>query len=194
MERHTGMPYGWGLWLRALKERLGNIRRDNADDMVALFAQRPQAAAAPRSPALNRWQSFRALFYQDLEPPPREERGLRWFAGVTSVLMHVLFALLLVLLAVVGLPPPPPAAEDSRVAVEFIGEGTPEESGGGPPAEQAESAQAAAAADPPAQPEDDGGSHDQGKEECIAHAISLLEPRQGGKSGRAAQAPRIALI
>ena len=146
MERHTGMPYGWGLWLRALKERLGTIRRDNADAIVELFAQRPVPAAPPRSAALNRWQAFRSLFYQDLNPPLREERGLRWFAGVTSVLMHVFFALLLVLLAVVGLPLPPPAAEDSRVALEFIGEGTPEESGGGPPAEQAESAQAAASA------------------------------------------------
>jgi hypothetical protein len=155
VERHTGMPYGWGLWLRALKERLGIIPRDTADSIVAQFAQRPVPPVPARSPALNRWQAMRSLFYQDWDPPLREERGLRWTAGAITLLMHLLFALLLVMLAVVGLPPPPPPASDSsRVAVEFIGEGTPEKSGGGPPAEQAESSQAAAsAATQPAQVE-----------------------------------------
>lgn len=147
VERQTGMPYGWGLWLRALKERLGIIPRDNADAIVGLIAARPVPSPPPRSPALTRWQAMRSLFYQDWDPPLREERGLRWTAGIITLLMHLMFALLLAVLAVVGLPPPPPAATDgSRVAVEFIGQGTPEESGGGPPAEQAESAQAAASA------------------------------------------------
>ena len=52
--------------------------------------------------------------------------------------MHLLFVLLLVLFALVGLPPPEaPAGDESRVQMEFIGEGTPEEEGGGPPAAEA---------------------------------------------------------
>ena len=134
LERHTGMPYGWGLWLRALKERLGTIRREGADAIVHLFAQRPLPAPAPKPLALNRWQAFRSMFYQDWGPPLREDRRLRWFAGGLSTLLHLLFVLLLVFLAVIKVPPPPVAEEESRVQVEFIGEGTPEEEGGGPPA------------------------------------------------------------
>ena len=133
VERHTGMPYGWGLWLRGLKERLGMIRREFAEAIVQDFAARP--APVPQSPVLlNGWQAFRSLFYQEWGPPLREERGLRWLAGIVSLLMHLLFALLLALFALVNVAPPDPVADSSRVQVEFIGEGTPEEVGGGPPA------------------------------------------------------------
>ena len=146
LERHTRMPYGWGLWLRALKGRLGTIRRESADAIVHVFAQRPLPAPLPRPLVLNRWQAFRAMFYQDWDPPLREDRGLRWFAGSLSALMHLLFLLLLVFLAVIKVPPPPVAEEESRVQVEFIGEGTPEEEGGGPPAPSEAAAAAAPAA------------------------------------------------
>lgn len=145
LERHTGMPYGWGLWLRALREKLGVIRHDGAEAIVQLFAERPVPAAPRRPSALNRWQAFRSMFYQDWGPPLREDRKLRWFAGGVSFFMHLLFALLLILLAMIKLPPPPAAEDESRVQVEFMGQGTPEEEGGGPPAAQLESAAAAAA-------------------------------------------------
>lgn len=148
-ERQTGMPYGWGLWLRGLKERLGAVRREGADAVIAYFAQRPLPPAPARPQALNRWQSFRAMFYQDWGPPLREERRLRWFSWAVSLLMHLLFVVLLVLLAIVNVPLPPPAAEEeSRVQVEFMGQGTPEEQGGGPPSLAA--AAAASAASPAA--------------------------------------------
>jgi hypothetical protein len=152
LERHTGMPYGWGLWLRALTEKLGAIRRDGADAIVRLFAERPVPEAPRRPLALNRLQAFRSMFYQDWGPPLREDRRLRWFAGGVSFFMHLLFVLLLALLAMIKLPPPPAAEDESRVQVEFMGQGTPEEEGGGPPAAQSESAAAAAAqsATPPA--------------------------------------------
>ena len=134
LERHTGMPYGWGLWLRALKERLGTIRREGADAIVHLFAQRSLPEPLPRPEALNRWQAFRSMFYQDWGPPLREDRRLRWFAGGLSTFLHLLFVLMLVFLAVVKVPPPPAAEGESRVQVEFIGNGAPEEEGGGPPA------------------------------------------------------------
>ena len=92
LERHTRMPYGWGLWLRALKDRLGAIRRDGAETIVDLFAQRPLPAPLPRPLALNRWQAFRSMFYQDWGPPLREDRRLRWLAGSLSPLFHLLFS------------------------------------------------------------------------------------------------------
>lgn len=145
LERHTGMPYGWGLWLRALKERLGAIRREGADAIVNLFVQRPLPAPLPKPQVLNRWQAFRSMFYQDWGPPLREDRRLRWFAGSLSILMHLLFLLLLVFLAVVKVPRPPVVEAESRVQVEFIGKGTTEAEGGGPPAPSDASAAAAQA-------------------------------------------------
>lgn len=134
LERHTGLPYGWGLWMRALPARLGTITREKADALILLLAQRPVRTPDP-APVLNRYQAWRSLLYQGWEPPPREERGLRWFAGFTSAFMHLLFFLFLLWVALVQLPPPvPDAGDSSRVRLEFIGDGTPEEPGGGPPA------------------------------------------------------------
>ncbi len=133
VERHTGMPYGWGLWLRTLQERLGIIDRKTAESMIQHVADRPRQPAEPWIPR-SRWQVFRSAFYAEWGPPLREERGLRWFAGMVSLLMHLLFALLLVLFALVKVAPPNVEPDSSRVQVEFIGEGTPEEVGGGAPA------------------------------------------------------------
>ena len=53
VERQTGLPFGWGLWLRALPERLGRITRERSDSVVALFADEyrlpliPPEIAAP---------------------------------------------------------------------------------------------------------------------------------------------------
>lgn len=144
LERHTGLPYGWGLWLRALPERLGMISRDKSEAIVSDLVARPPRPPGAITPALGFWRGLRSLFYQDWDPPPREERGIRWLAGFTSLLMHLLFLLLLVWVAVVRLPPQPAEAGDSsRVQVEFVGRGTPEETGGGAP--QATSSPAAAA-------------------------------------------------
>ncbi|KAF1722376.1 hypothetical protein CSC75_03875 [Pseudoxanthomonas wuyuanensis] len=145
LERHTGLPYGWGLWMRGLPARLGTISREKAESVVAAFAGRAAPAPGPIAPALNRLQAVRALFYQTWDPPPREERGIRWAASAISVLMHLLFVALLVLVAVVRLPPPSTSSEGSRVRIEFIGQGTPEEEGGGAPAAQQSPAPAASA-------------------------------------------------
>jgi hypothetical protein len=146
LERHTGLPYGWGIWMRGLPARLGTITREKAENVVTLLMLRPAPAPEPVPRALNKLQSLRALFYQDWDPPPREERGIRWFAGFVSLVMHLLFFLLLVLAALVNVSLPPPAGDSSRVQVEFIGQGTPEEEGGGPPVEQPAPAPPAAAA------------------------------------------------
>lgn len=144
LERHTGLPYGWGLWLRALPERLGIITRDRSEAIVTDLMLRPPPPPGAIAPALGFWGGLRSLFYQDWDPPPREERGIRWLAGFTSLLMHLLFVLLLVWVAVVRLPPSPAEAGDSsRVQVEFVGRGTPEETGGGAPQATASPAPAA---------------------------------------------------
>ena len=133
------MVYGWGLWMRVLPERLGTVSSDLVEEMVDLLANRPLRRPPPRVPAMGRLQAFRSLFYPHWDPPPREERGLRWLAGLVSVFLHLLLVLLLVMMALIRVPPAPPEASDSsRVQVEFIGEGTPEDGGGGAPGAQAD--------------------------------------------------------
>jgi len=138
LEKQTGLPHGWGLWLRELPERLGRISRDRAHALVAHFVHSPPKSPA-RWQARNRLHAFRALFYQGWGPPPREERGLRVFAAVVSFALHLLFALFLFIFALIGVSPEPPAddAPGARVQIEYVGTGTPEQEGGGEPAEAA---------------------------------------------------------
>lgn len=133
VERHTGLPFGWGLWLRALPEKLGRITHERVEAVVAVLAAR-----APRPPesvpaAPGRLRAFRSLFYQGWGPPPREERWMRWLAGFSSSAVHLLFFLFLMWVALIQIPPPPPQAGDdsSRVRLEIVGDGSPAEPGGG---------------------------------------------------------------
>ncbi|MBD9481184.1 hypothetical protein IB225_19490, partial [Pseudoxanthomonas sp. PXM02] len=147
VERQTGLPFGWGLWLRALPERLGRITREKADAIVgALHVRAPGVArAAPFVP--SRAQALRSLFYQGWGPPPREERWMRWAAGFSSSALHLLFFLFLLWVALVKIPPPPEEAGDSsRVRLELIGEGSPEETGGATQAAESAAEQATSAA------------------------------------------------
>lgn len=136
VERQTGLPFGWGLWLRALPERLGRITRERADSVVALFAARAPRPADPVPPAPGRIRALRSLLYQGWGPPPREERWMRWTAGFTSTLMHVAFFLFLLWVALVNIPPPVPDTGDdsSRVRLEMIGQGSPDNAGEAPQA------------------------------------------------------------
>ncbi|MBD9467646.1 hypothetical protein [Pseudoxanthomonas sp. PXM01] len=152
VERQTGLPFGWGLWLRALPERLGRITREKADAILDLLASHTPKArrAAPFLP--SRFYALRSLFYQGWGPPPREERWMRWAAAFTSSTLHLLFFLFLLWVALVQIPPPPEEAGDSsRVRLEMIGEGSPEAIGGATEAGEAVAEQpaSAAAASPP---------------------------------------------
>nr|WP_298134143.1 hypothetical protein [uncultured Pseudoxanthomonas sp.] len=151
VERQTGLPFGWGLWLRALPERLGRITTEKADAIVdAVIARaRPVGRAAPFLP--GRFRALRSLFYQGWGPPPREERWMRWAAGFSSSLLHLLFVLFLLWVALVQIPPPPEEAGDSsRVRLEMIGDGSPEEPGGATQAGEAAAPSASAAPSSPA--------------------------------------------
>jgi len=149
VERHTGLPFGWGLWLRALPEKLGRITREKADAVVAVLGARAPRPPEPVPAASGRLRAFRSLFYQGWGPPPREERWMRWFAGFSSSVVHLLFFLFLLWVALVQIPPPPPQAGDdsSRVRLEIVGDGSPGEAGGAAQAGES-AAEQAAQADP----------------------------------------------
>lgn len=133
LEKQTRMPYGWGLWLRNLREARGTITRERAQALTDHRMAQPLPALG-RERELGRWGTFRSLFQQGWEPPLREERGLRRFAAVASALLHLFFAFAILWLAWIDIEPLPPAAEESRTRLEYIGTGTPEQTGSGPPA------------------------------------------------------------
>lgn len=142
LERQTRMPYGWGLWLRGLRETRGTITLERAQALADGCGARP-APQPMRERELGRWGAFRSLFQQGWTPPLREERGLRRFAALVSALLHLFFAVSLLWLAWIDIEPLPRAAEESRTRLEFIGAGTPEQTGGGPPAPASPSSAAA---------------------------------------------------
>ena len=125
-------PPGWQGWLASPDGRSGAVMGAPAQSLVEIFLQRPLAMPPRRSLLLNRWQAFTTLWRQHWQPPLREDRTLRWFAGAMAVLWHVFFvAMLLSLLYVQSLDESPPPLGEDVVQVEFIGRGTPAEVGGG---------------------------------------------------------------
>ncbi|WP_312319201.1 hypothetical protein [Stenotrophomonas sp.] len=133
LEKTTGLPYGWGLWLRALNPLPYPAR---AAEIVAQLMQRPLPGSPGRLPALSFPQALRRLAWQTWDPAPRDQRWMRWTSAAISVLLHVMFALLLVWVAVIRPPVEPEQGGDGgRMRVEFIGQGTPAEQGGGQPAD-----------------------------------------------------------
>ena len=126
------LPPGWQGWLASLDERAGAVTGAPAQSLVEIFLQRPLSSPPRRSLLLNRWQAFTTLWRQHWQPPLREDRTLRWFAGAVAVMWHVFFVgMLLSLLYVHSLGESPPPLGEDVVQVEFIGSGTPAEVGGG---------------------------------------------------------------
>ncbi|HDS0922134.1 TPA: hypothetical protein QDZ10_000582 [Stenotrophomonas maltophilia] len=143
VEKTTGLPYGWGLWLRALTPLPRPFR---STEVIAELIQRPLPVSPGRLPALGFVQSLRRLLWQTWDPAPRDQRWMRWTSAVISVLLHVMFALLLLWVALIRPPVQPEQGGDGgRIQVEFLGSGTPQESGGGEPAAAGSAAAAAAA-------------------------------------------------
>ncbi|MGE8225308.1 MAG: hypothetical protein ACN6RK_05940 [Stenotrophomonas sp.] len=146
-DRRTGMPYSWSNWLRTrVSKGLSAFVDADAAGVMAARPPRPRDAAAAPLPL---WRIIVLLFWNGGDPPPRDQRGLRWFAGFFSAGLHVLFALLLLWVALVRSNVPEQNAEEGeRVQVEFIGDGTAQDEGGGTP--DAEAGAGAAAAEPAA--------------------------------------------
>lgn len=93
LDRRTGLPYGWGIWMRG---RLLTPARFDDDQLTdALLARpvpRPRDGMAGR---LSPFQAFRSLWWQHWDPRPRDERPLHWGAVLGSALIHLGFIALL---------------------------------------------------------------------------------------------------
>ncbi|WP_394694927.1 hypothetical protein [Pseudoxanthomonas japonensis] len=183
VERQTGLPFGWGLWLRALPERLGRITNEKVDAILGVLASHAPTArrATPFLP--GRMLALRSLFYPGWGPPPREERWMRWAAAVSSGMLHLVFFLFLLWVALVQIPPPPDEAGDSsRVRLEMIGEGSPDETGGATQAGETaaeQTASAAPAASPsatPAPPQPQPGESSPPPTEVAAPTVAMDVP------------------
>jgi len=145
LEKTTGLPYGWGLWLRALSPLPRPFR---ASEMLADLTQREPVPHGGRLPELSFVQAMRRLLWQGWDPAPRDQRWMRWTSAVISALLHLMFALLLLWVALIRPPSEPEqGGESGRVQVAFVGRGTPQqEEDGQPPAAEPASAEAAIAA------------------------------------------------
>ncbi len=145
LEKTTGLPYGWGLWLRALSPLPRPLR---ASEVLAELAQREPVPHGGRLPELSFVQAMRRLLWQGWDPAPRDQRWMRWTSAVISALLHLMFALLLLWVALIRPPSEPDqGGESGRVQVAFVGRGTPQqEEGAQPAAAEPATAEAAIAA------------------------------------------------
>ncbi|MCG8276983.1 hypothetical protein [Stenotrophomonas sp. NLF4-10] len=131
-DRRTGMPYSWSGWLRDWASRAKSAFAPA--EMIGVVAGRTLPPER-RPPARAFWQVMLLLLWHGGESPPRDQRGLRWFAAFFSVALHLVFAILLVWVALVRSNVPDERADEGeRVQVEYIGRGTVQEEGGGAPA------------------------------------------------------------
>ena len=125
IERSTGMPYGWALWLRSLAPQPTQVHA-RPGEVVALLAGRPPPPPV-RGEELALGASFLSLFREGWLPAPRDERPLRWTSRLGSLVLHLLFVMFLAWVAwMQSLSIPLPAQEDGggeRVAVGFVGRG-----------------------------------------------------------------------
>lgn len=129
LEKTTGLPYGWGLWLRALTPLPRPFR---SSEVIAELIQRPLPVSGGRLPQLGFLQSIRRLLWQGWDPAPRDQRWMRWSSASISLLLHVMFAVLLLWVALIRPPvEPEQGGESGRVQVALVGRGTPEQDGGG---------------------------------------------------------------
>lgn len=143
-DRRTGMPYSWSNWLRTRQSR--GSSHFASEEVGTLMAARPSPAPLRVPAALPLWRAIALMFWHGGDdPPPRDQRGLRWFSGFFSAALHLLFAVLLLWVAMIRSNAPEERAEEGeRVQIEYVGQGTPDEEGGGAP--QASGLPAASAA------------------------------------------------
>ncbi|WDS37066.1 hypothetical protein [Pseudoxanthomonas sp.] len=145
VEKTTGLPHGWGIWLRNAPQRHGRLTYEPIDALIAELALRPRPTPARVVP-MTRWRALRSLLWQHWDPPPREERGTRWLGGLGSLLLHLGFLVLLLLVSLITMPRPAEEADGTRVQLTLIGRGTQGEGGGAGPQTPETGAQAAAPA------------------------------------------------
>ncbi len=149
-DRRTGFPYSWSAWLRGWTPAGGTAF--GGREAAAVAPPRPAPHSRGSGQALSFWQALLHLLrWQGDDRPPADQRRIRWFAALCSVVLHLLFAVLLLWVALVrSIVPEPGAEEGERVQVEYIGRGTPQEEGGGAPQAAGAATPAARAAGVPA--------------------------------------------
>lgn len=126
LEKKTGLPYGWAVWLRDLPP-LASPQQALAMLQALTPRATPATGIAAQLPLLR---AMRRLLWQTWDPAPHDQRWMRRGSGAISILLHVMFFLLLAWVAVVRSPVSPEAGEQGeRTRIEFVGTGAQE--GGG---------------------------------------------------------------
>lgn len=131
-------PAGWQAWLDQMRDQADRegsaVTGASAAAIVDVLMQREPARRPALERVLGRWQAFTTLWRQQWQPAQRDERWVRVVGAVTSLLVHLGFALILLWLAIVQMRMAPPRSADEVVTqIEFLGVGTPDNVGGGPP-------------------------------------------------------------
>ncbi|TQT37416.1 transmembrane repetitive protein, partial [Xanthomonas perforans] len=151
LDRRTGLPYGWGIWMGNRKHAAAPFNDDHVMDVLLARGQPDRRDVAGVS-LLSPFQAFRSLWWQHWDPRPKDQRRQHWLAVLGSFLIHLGFgALLIWVVTVRWAPEETKPGDESRVRMTLIGEGAEEQGGGeGQPAAEASTQAAAAAASSPA--------------------------------------------
>ena len=178
IERSTGMPYGWALWLRSLAPQPAQVHA-RPGEVVELLAGRPPPPPV-RGEELALGASFLSLFREGWLPAPRDERPLRWTSRLGSLVLHLLFVVFLAWVAwMQSLSIPVPTQDDGggeRVAVGFVGRGD----AGTPPLATEATAQVPGAPAPAADADaDTSGAAASQADRTAAAVAGTVDPVQG---------------
>ncbi|ATS39057.1 transmembrane repetitive protein [Xanthomonas citri] len=151
VDRRTGLPYGWGIWMGNRKHVAAPFNDDQVMD-VLLAREQPARRGVAGVSLLSPFQAFRSLWWQHWDPRPKDQRRQHWLAVLGSLLIHLGFIALLVWVVTVRWAPEETApGDESRVRMTLIGDGAEEQGGGeGQPAAEASTQASAAAASSPA--------------------------------------------
>ncbi|ATS90134.1 transmembrane repetitive protein [Xanthomonas citri pv. fuscans] len=151
VDRRTGLPYGWGIWMGNRKHVAAPFNDDQVMD-VLLAREQPARRGVAGVSLLSPFQAFRSLWWQHWDPRPKDQRRQHWLAVLGSLLIHLGFIALLVWVVTVRWAPEETTpGDESRVRMTLIGDGAEEQGGGeGQPAAEASMQASAAAAPSPA--------------------------------------------
>ncbi|KHL65133.1 transmembrane repetitive protein [Xanthomonas euvesicatoria] len=151
LDRRTGLPYGWGIWMGNRKHAAAPFNDDHVMDVLLARGQ-PTRSAVTGVSLLSPFQAFRSLWWQHWDPRPKDQRRQHWLAVLGSFLIHLGFgALLIWVVTVRWAPEETKPGDELRVRMTLIGEGAEAQGGGeGQPAAEASTQAAATAASSPA--------------------------------------------
>lgn len=138
VDRRTGLPYGWGIWMSNRKHEVARFNDNHVMD-VLLARRQPTQDGVGGVSLLSPFQAFRSLWWQHWDPRPKDQRRQHWLAVLGSFLIHLGFiALLIWVVTVRWAPEETKPGDESRVRMTFIGDGAQEQGGGeGQPAAEA---------------------------------------------------------